>query len=113
MKDNDIRIAPHFLLREFQCPCCLTVRLRPELLDRLEALRGRWGPMRITSGYRCLKHNSEVGGVRNSRHMIGAAADVAVRKNRQESFCDMAREEGFDSILPYGDRGFVHLAVKH
>ncbi|EFC90840.1 Peptidase M15A [Dethiosulfovibrio peptidovorans DSM 11002] len=111
MDDNDIRIAPHFSLREFQCPCCLTVRLQPELLSRLEALRGRWGPLRITSGYRCPRHNSEVGGVPRSRHMKGAAADVVVSRNRQELFCAVAREEGFESILPYRDRGFVHLAV--
>jgi hypothetical protein len=43
--------------------------------------------------------------------MKGAAADVVVSRSRQELFCAVAREEGFESILPYRDRGFVHLAV--
>ena len=109
--NNRVPLSPHFSLDEFQCPCCLTVRLQPNLLHRLEALRGRWGPVRITSGYRCPSHNREVGGVENSRHMVGAAADVAVAQQLQRSFCLLAREEGFSSVIPYGSRGFVHLAV--
>lgn len=35
-------------------------------------------PMIITSGYRCTKLNKLVGGVKNSHHLIGCAADFIV-----------------------------------
>ena len=35
-------------------------------------------PIKINSGYRTKKHNEEVGGVKNSPHMIGVAADIHV-----------------------------------
>lgn len=35
-------------------------------------------PFKITSGYRTADHNKSVGGVPNSSHLIGVAADIAV-----------------------------------
>ena len=42
----------------------------------LQPLRDRFGPIRITSGYRCPELNHAVGGVKNSQHMRGEAADI-------------------------------------
>ena len=43
----------------------------------LDPLRKRWGsPIYITSGYRCPELNEEVGGVEESYHMDGCAADI-------------------------------------
>ena len=42
----------------------------------LQPLRDRFGPIRITSGYRCPELNSAVGGVKNSQHLRGEAADI-------------------------------------
>ena len=44
----------------------------------LEPLRQRFGVIRITSGYRCDKLNRAVGGVKNSQHRLGEAADIHV-----------------------------------
>ena len=38
--------------------------------------RGNYHPIRITSGYRCPELNRAVGGVKNSQHMRGEAADI-------------------------------------
>jgi len=112
MRVNDIFVAPHFKLREFECPCCGLVKIHPELVDRLERLRALWKePLFVTSGYRCQKHNREVGGVPHSMHMEGKAADVVVLCAEQNSFVDAAYEAGFFKALPYGSRNFVHLAV--
>lgn len=35
-------------------------------------------PIHINSGYRCKKHNAEVGGATESQHMLGKAADIWV-----------------------------------
>lgn len=43
----------------------------------LDPLREAWGkPIYVTSGYRCPRLNAAVGGVANSNHMKGLAADI-------------------------------------
>lgn len=42
----------------------------------LEPLRKKVGPVWITSGYRCKELNAAVGGVANSQHCEGKAADI-------------------------------------
>ena len=42
----------------------------------LQPLRDKFGPIRITSGYRCPELNHAVGGASNSQHMRGEAADI-------------------------------------
>ena len=42
----------------------------------LQPLRDRFGPIRITSGLRCPRLNKAVGGVENSQHLKGEAADL-------------------------------------
>lgn len=112
MRLNEFQITENFSLREFQCPCCHTVMLHPKLAASLQKLREAWGrPLTVTSGYRCARHNAEVGGVPNSRHMRGIAADVAVPRAEQEKFRTLARAAGFSKILPYPSRNFVHLEI--
>ena len=51
----------------------------------LDPIRERWGlPIRITSGYRCPELNDEVGGVEDSYHMEGCAADITAIGNDEE-----------------------------
>jgi uncharacterized protein YcbK (DUF882 family) len=49
-----------------------------EFLEKLDAARD-WAavPFRITSAMRCAKHNAEVGGRPDSRHLTGGAVDIA------------------------------------
>lgn len=51
------------------------------LILKLEQLRYELGNKSIivTSGYRSIKHNKAVGGVRNSYHVKGKASDIKVR----------------------------------
>ena len=49
-----------------------------DFLDLLDKARERAGvPFRITSGYRSEQHNKDVGGVKNSSHRYGLAADIS------------------------------------
>ena len=112
MHINDIRIAEHFSLREFQCPCCHRVMIHPGLLMMLVKLRALWNrPMIVTSGYRCAGHNGKVGGVPRSLHMVGQAADIAVMARDQPMFAEYARKAGFSTVLSHRSRNYVHLGI--
>lgn len=66
----------HFSLDEVRCPCCDTIKLIPAVithLTKLEELRTQYGkPIIINSGFRCPKHNAEVGGAPSSWHLLFA-----------------------------------------
>jgi len=70
----------NFSLAELGCSCgCPENLTKPELLDSLQAVRDILEkPMKITSGYRCEKHNLAVGGVSTSSHLLGTAADIYI-----------------------------------
>ena len=60
----------HFTNEEFQCSCCGVEEMNDTFLTMLDISRGEAGvPFRITSGYRCRKHNTEVGGATHSAHV--------------------------------------------
>ena len=68
----------YFTNEEFQCSCCGVEEMNDTFLTMLDISRGEAGvPFRITSGYRCRKHNTEVGGATHSAHTTGYAVDIA------------------------------------
>jgi uncharacterized protein YcbK (DUF882 family) len=57
--------------------------MEEELLKRLDFARELANtPFKITSGYRTKEHNRKVGGVPNSSHCKGLAADIYCDSNR-------------------------------
>ena len=110
---NNIIIAPHFNLSEFACPCCHRVMLHPRLLAKLLALRNVLKkPVYITSGYRCFAYNRKVGGVANSYHLIGLAADIKVKDINLIELLGYAEEVDFSGIGFYEKKNFLHLDVR-
>jgi len=70
----------HFQLREFDSPDepGSGARMDHEFLDMLDAARSIANcPFKINSGYRSAKHNKKIGGVPNSSHLRGKAADIS------------------------------------
>jgi hypothetical protein len=68
----------------------------------LEPLRQHYGkPIRITSGYRCPLLNEAVGGVGNSQHQWGEAADLSVPSEEvaRDWFQWIVRHTEFDQLL--------------
>jgi len=109
--DQDVQISPHFYSGEFMCPCCKVAIVDLDLVARLEELRQRVGePIRITSGYRCPKHNAEVGGSPVSLHMVGAAADIVVPGMDPIVVANYASTIGFGGIIVY--RSHVHVDLR-
>lgn len=82
--------------------------------DFLEPIRARFGPIRVTSGYRCSALNAVIGGSATSAHVDGRAADIQLH-DPTFFLSDVMRwlKQGglpFDqAILEYG--GWVHLGI--
>ena len=112
------RFSEHFAVSEFVCHCCGqgADKIAPRLIELLEKLRANIGglPLHINSGYRCSKHNAEVGGVDNSQHLLGTAADVAVPNGLSiEQFKWYVQQLPFDWAGVYPDSDFIHVDVRN
>lgn len=110
--------SKYFSQAETECHCgCGGNVINPLLLQKLDQLRDMiGGPLELSCAYRCPAHNREVGGVDNSQHVLGNAADVLVPDyghcNTAEQLAWYATEIGFDGIGIYPESGFVHVDVR-
>lgn len=78
-----------------------------EVLDPARERLGR--PIIVNSGFRCPVHNAVVGGVYNSQHVKGEAADIRCDDNRR--LAKLIVEAGrFDQLIIYPS--FVHVSWK-
>ncbi len=75
----------YFKRKEFRCFCggkyCNGYPVEPSegMVRILDKIREHFGvPIRVHSGIRCEKRNKAVGGVSNSQHLLGKAADISV-----------------------------------
>lgn len=68
-------------------------------------------PINISSGYRCPDHNRAVGGVWNSQHVAGTAADIYVDGMGVRELADICKQI-FDGVGTYVDGGFVHVDMR-
>ena len=91
--------------------------LRALCLEVLQPLRDHLGkPVAVSSGYRCKDLNKKVGGVENSQHLKGEAADIKVRD--REELIDVMRyimdETDFDQLIreKSGSTEWVHVSHK-
>ena len=82
---NDVRLSQHFTLAEFCNPgkYPANVPSTQQVANMiygcrllLEPAREAVGPIIINSGFRNPRVNALVGGVRNSQHLLGQAADI-------------------------------------
>ncbi len=79
-------------------------------LDKLQALRDRLGkPLILRSAYRSPEHNRAVGGAKRSKHLEGAAFDIAMANHDPLAFEAAAREVGFLGFGFYPRSGFMHI----
>ena len=106
----------YFSMNEFKCKHC--GQLPPNgmskvLLTKLDELRERvGGPIVVTSGYRCPTHNRNEGGVWNSQHVQGTAADIYAPGISVDHLATLAEDVGMDGIGRYYGAQFVHVDVR-
>lgn len=71
-------LTRNFDREEYACSCgCEPIAVDYELALVVQDVREFIdAPLRITSAYRCSKYNKKVGGAKNSKHLLGIAADI-------------------------------------
>ena len=100
----------NFSPAEIACRGTGQLKLVPEALDKLQALRDRLGkPLIVRSAYRSPEHNRAVGGAKASKHMDGMAFDIAMANHDSVAFEVAAREVGFLGFGYYPRSGFMHI----
>ena len=98
------KLSKHFGIEEFTCHCCGkgADKINDRLITLLEQLRDKVNaPIHVNCGYRCPKHNAEVGGVPNSTHTLGVAADIYVPNISYERVKELVIGFPFDGIGLY------------
>jgi uncharacterized protein YcbK (DUF882 family) len=109
-------LSDNFSRDEFECPCCHKCRVSIRLVAALQTLRDLVGvPITVTSGYRCMDYNRKVGGVKNSRHISGEAADIHIQgQTEKEMYANALRVPTFKDggIGIYVGRKFIHVDVR-
>ena len=101
--------------RPSKCAYHLLHVLVQQLLD---PIREAWGePIVVSSGYRCKQLNALVGGVKNSHHILGCAADIIAgnRANHRKLFRLIVKmqQEGrikFTQLILEGDGRWIHIS---
>ena len=104
------QLTPHFSLREMVRTNHRTIDNSPgpDIVEHLrilcesflEPLRGHFGPLWVTSGYRSHELNVAIGGAWDSAHLYGCAADL-VPIEPGVRLDDMVAWVVFESKLPF------------
>lgn len=117
----------HFTLEELTRSVVATARGIPNVpgenerealevlvLALLDPLRELWGkPIYVNSGYRSPALNKAVGGVANSQHMKGQAADITTGKaESNRKLFALIRDGGFDfdQLIDEADGTWIHAS---
>lgn len=107
------KLTPYFKVREMTCKCgCEQCEVSMELMELLDMVRERFGSVIVNSGFRCVRHNTAVGGSANSMHLRGKAADIWCQNVDVDELADFV-----ESLLPRTGgviryKTFVHVDVR-
>ena len=87
-------------------------------MNVLEPLRQQVGRVIITSGFRCKQLNDAVGGVANSQHLRGEAADIHITtRDMLDKYTRILLKTDFDQLIlePINApiKRWIHVSYKH
>lgn len=89
----------YFTDRELFCPCCDFQGMQPSFMHKIELLREACEfPFIVTSAFRCVSYNEEIGGAKNSAHLLGQAMDIKVSHEKAFKLVSLAPQFGFTGI---------------
>ena len=105
--------SEHFKSAELRCRHCGREGVRRELLDVLEALRTKAGPLKVNSAYRCPQHPIEARKPKHGHHARGLAADLVPLAVPLRAFYDVVRaEQRIKGIGVDHAAGYIHVDVR-
>jgi hypothetical protein len=112
ISENTEQTWNFFSRDEFACRCgnCENL-IQNDLIDKLDKAREISGvSYKIHSGFRCLAHNTSIGGSKSSLHMSGRAADIHVSSSSARyQILKGLFAAGLDRVLIY--RTFIHADI--
>ena len=115
-KDGNKKLSTHFKVKEFACKDGSdAVLVAPRLVMVLQSIRSHFcTAVTINSGYRTPQYNAKVGGVTESQHCYGTAADITVRGQTPAAVAAYARElmPDWGGVGVYSQKGFTHIDVR-
>lgn len=116
---KNFKLTEHFTYNEMivthtgldNIPCVTSVLNLYHLCCALEKVRKLWqGPLRINSAYRSRDVNNKVGGVPNSYHRCGCAADIDIHGVNLHKLASLCRRSGlFCEVIEEGN--WLHVAI--
>ena len=104
-----------------ECPCCGLGGLSVSVLIVLEDIRRHFNkPVTVNSGARCVRHNSDVGGMVNSQHVVqegiappSQAADIVVQDTPSEDVFNYLKNTPYANLLGLGSYAtFTHVDTR-
>lgn len=100
---------PNFDRDDFDCPCCGANLMKDMFIWKLQYARTEARiPFVVNSGFRCEKHNKDVGGEESSDHLTGEAADIkCLTSHERYKMIECGLRAGFRRIGIGGD--FIHF----
>ena len=107
-------MSEHFSNQELACKHCGRNECTVALVSALESFRTiLQQPILINDAYRCPEHNQAVGGVPDSQHVLGNAADIRVEGMPAAKLEQMALSSGLWGGIGRDDRrNYVHVDVR-
>lgn len=116
---QDYQLSANFMASEFACKCGCGFGMKPgdvdpRLVIGLQTIR-RWlgVPLTVNSGCRCPAWNKKQGGVENSFHIQGIAADITGAPIEEIIHCaEQIPVFKNGGIGRYPKKNFVHLDVR-
>ena len=105
--NDNVKLSEHFAASEFRCKCGRNHEFKVDdsLVNNLEKLFSKLDCSKIivTSGYRCVQHDKNVGGSGSGQHVEGTAADICCygqggKPISSKLVCCAAQDIGFKGI---------------
>ena len=113
--DGAKKLSENFAVREFRSrDGSDKILIDEKLVSLLQKMRDKFGVINISSAYRTASYNRKVGGVANSQHLYGLAADVTISDNsRLNEAAQYAEKIGFKGVgLDDKYQKFLHLDTR-
>ena len=117
-----MKLTENFTREEFDCRDGTKVpaELMPnitKLAGQLQILRDNLGEsIYINSGYRSPAYNKRIGGVSNSQHVLGKAADITCKSKTPKQLAAFIEKLISQGVVKFGGigvyPGFVHVDIR-